>query len=354
MTPLQERAIPEAFWEDVWGRRYVRFEQGDWQAFKDADHTHLAGWMKRRIVEKAGGYVIHRWDLKGGRLPSYVRPDVPVSTSDYKKPTKYIQASKRATGQSAKLLDVHPLVRDQLVKNVDEPIYFCIEGCLKADAVAGSERLAIAVSSVTLWDADDEILEPWLPVLRAAPIVYVIPDSDYGLKRRGSSGQKPIFINRNVRYQTDKCVRSLRRQRGVNAHYLVPPYLSWEEAKKRRVSRWKVGIDDHLAHGGNWEQWSPDNVLGVHTWVYRRRDFRRPARSRDNTFLDWLEDTHGPVGAFAMEDAAEDLCWNRTTVWRAKESCIQRKVLSVWDGKPLGPGKGNGRHVFRFEIHEEL
>lgn len=249
------------------------------------------------------------------------------------------------------------------LENREEPIYFCIEGCLKADAVGGTDRLAIAVPSVTLWEADDEILEPWLPILRAAPLVYVIPDSDYGMKRRGSPGREPIFINRNVRYQTDKCVRSLRRKRHVNAHYLVPPYLSWEEARRRRVSRWKVGIDDHLRYGGNWEAWSADNPLGVHAWVYRRRDFRRlprrtreyePAVIRDNSFLDWLEDTHGLVGSFSMQDAVEDLHWDRTTVWRAKRSCIQRGVLSVWDGKPLGEGNGNNPHVFRFEIREEL
>jgi hypothetical protein len=37
-----------------------------------------------------------------------------------------------------------------------EPVYLCLEGCLKADAVSGTGRLAVSALSVTLWAADEE------------------------------------------------------------------------------------------------------------------------------------------------------------------------------------------------------
>ena len=49
-----------------------------------------------------------------------------------------------------------------------------------------------------------------------------------------------------------------------------------------------------------------------------------------------------------MSDAARDLGWNREKVRQAKLSCIRRGEINVWDEKPLGPERGNGRHVFRF------
>jgi hypothetical protein len=155
-----------------WTDRYVRFKRGDWEAFKAARHTHHHGWMKRAFVDACGGFVIHRSDPNGARLPSYIRPDKAICTWHGRKSvqrrgskaicgicggdlSKYTQASKRTTARSGKLIDVHPLLGERLQAG-DEPIYFCLEGCLKADAVAGTGGLSISVLSVTLWQADEE------------------------------------------------------------------------------------------------------------------------------------------------------------------------------------------------------
>jgi len=331
--------------------------------------------MRRQIVNNTGGYIVHRWDLTGERLPSYIRPDVAVSTRPHKKPSKYIYASKSATQRSAKLIDVHPRLWDRLrVSNglLSEPIHFCLEGCLKADSVAGTGRLAISVPSVTLWELEPQDLAPWLAVLRAAPIVYIVPDSDYNSITRGHGpGERPKFVKGGeVRYFTDLAVRFYRRLHGINVHYLVPPWLTREEASSRQaatgraVDRSKVGIDDHLAWGGNMEPWDRErNPRGVHTWVYAKREYRRlPRRPRDRAdtldrdarFLDWLEGTHGQHGLFSVQLAARDLRWHRDTVLEAKKSCIDRRILSVWNGPPLGEQRGNKPHVFKFESRGAL
>jgi hypothetical protein len=77
---LATRGVQPEYVSGYWGRRYARFEQGDWQAFKAAGHTHHHGWMKRAFVDAGGGFVIHRADSSGVPLPSYIRPDLPVCT----------------------------------------------------------------------------------------------------------------------------------------------------------------------------------------------------------------------------------------------------------------------------------
>jgi hypothetical protein len=230
-----------------------------------------------------------------------------------------------------------------------------------ADAVAGTGRLAISVPSVTLWRLEEEHLAPWLPVLRRAATVYVIPDSDYHPKRRGyGSGEPPVFVNGGeVRFFTDRCVIFLRRH-GLKVRYLVPPYLSAEEALAQGMSpeeRWKIGIDDHIRMGRNWKPWTNANPDGLHEFEYARGPWLRlPAKprtdkradKRDRALLEHLEQTRGPVGLFAVRDVAEELRWHRNTVRNAADSCVVRGVLEVWDGSPLGEGQGNKPHVFRF------
>ena len=65
-------------------------------------------------------------------------------------------------------------------------------------------------------------------------------------------------------------------------------------------------------------------------------------------FVDWLESSCGSFGLFSMTHAARELGWNRDTVLEAKRSCIRRGLLEVWDGRPLGVGRGNRPHAFRF------
>src|SRR5690242_8527807 len=98
-----------------------------------------------------------------------------------------------------------------------------------------------------MWQLDDEVMAQWLPMLRRAPFVYIVPDSDYNPKRVGyEPGTPPVFVHGGeVRFFTDRCAIFLRRKYGLKVRYLVPPYLSREEASMRGVGpdgRWKVGI----------------------------------------------------------------------------------------------------------------
>jgi hypothetical protein len=377
---LQARAIKQEFISGPWGNRYVRFEHGDWEAFKAAGHTHCHSWMKRAFVDACGGFVIHRMDPTGARLPSYIRPDEAICTRhgrqsvvmERTKPTcgicgaklsKYVQASKRVTGRPGKLIDVHPLLVERL-HIANEPIYFCLEGCLKADAVAGAGRLAISVPSVTVWEATAEPAHwrVWLPILRRAEVVYVIPDSDYitGSNWAGyAAGTSPVYREGGeVRLNTDRCVQWLRRCQGVNAWFMVPPYMGRADADRFKVgNRFKIGVDDHLATRGNLAKWDAErNPRGVHIWLYKRSPYRAlpslPYDSakileRDGRFLDWLEESGGEEGYYARDDACLALGWSHTTVWKAKMRCIDRGVLQVVDGSPRGVGKGNEPHMYR-------
>jgi hypothetical protein len=356
---LAKRAVPKKFIAGPWGIRYAPYDQGDWTGFTKA-HTHPEPWH-REVVRQSSGLVVNRWDITGKRLVPYVRPDTAVNVRGHRKASKYIQPSKKRFPGQARRLDVHPLVRNALRANREQPIYLCLEGCLKADAVAGTGRLAFSVPSVTLWRLEEEHLAPWLPMVRRAPTVYVIPDSDYHPKWRGyGSGEEPVFVNGGeVRFFTDRCAIFLRRQ-GARVRYLVPPYLSAEEALAQGMTleeRWKIGIDDHIRMGRNWEPWSKDNPEGLIDFEYRRGPWLHlPAKprtdkradKRDRLLLDHLEQTRGPVGLFAVQDVADELGKNRNTVRKAAKSCVERGVLELWPGSPLGEGKGNKPHVFRF------
>lgn len=164
---LARRAVHPELVTGDWGERYVEFEQGDWETFERL-HSHPEPTFHKKVVRQTGGYIINRWDVTGQRLLPYVRPDRAVKLDARKKPTKYIQPSKKQYPGQAKRLDVHPWILDRLRENREEPIYFCLEGCLKADAVAGTGRLAVSVPSVTLWELEEEHLRPWLPIFKQA------------------------------------------------------------------------------------------------------------------------------------------------------------------------------------------
>ena len=365
--------------EDL-ARRYVEFERGDWATFADGHGNPEA--HHKGLVSQSGGYVVLRWDISGARLPSYIRFDHKLWT--YKcslahhpfhpgkkcRPkrhlTRYIYPSADALdGSSAMRLDVHPLVKERLLAS-REPIYFALEGCLKSDALASHGKVAISVPSVTLWKVSEEHLAPFLKVLRAAPVVYLIPDSDYNRRPVAGPEGQPLFINEQVRHQTDKAV-AFYRAHGIRALFLVPPYLPRQRARLWDIDhkeRFKQGVDDHLAHGGNLGKWDCfSNPLGVHTWEYGKpvglwlpplpRQRKDRAIPRDTAFLTWLLETHGPVGLFEPQDAARVLGWSADTILRAWHALEDRGVLRVWLGKARGEGQGNAPHLFRYEVQSE-
>jgi hypothetical protein len=107
---------------------------------------------------------------------------------------------------AADRLDFHPLALP-LFKRA-ERVFFCIEGCIKADAILSAildtrEASAVfSVPSVTMWNEDE--------LLRAAPLLYgktviIVPDGDW-------------FLNSLVETQA-KLIRSfLRRRLNIKAH----------------------------------------------------------------------------------------------------------------------------------------
>jgi hypothetical protein len=55
-----------------------------------------------------------------------------------------------------------------------------------------------------------------------------------------------------------------------------------------------------------------------------------------------------------MSDVARELGCDRRTVYTARKSCEARGVLEVWEGRPLGEGKGSKPHAFRFGVPYEI
>jgi hypothetical protein len=366
MTPLTERAIRARVPRPLRPLRAGRLAHARGHPLDRPAPRH-AHWS--RLATESDGYVIRRFDLAGNDLPSYVRFDTPVQPDlRERKRTKYVYpAASRVT--SSKVLDVHPLVADRLRRNTTHPIFLCLEGCFKADALAGTGRLAISVPSVTMWELDEDTLAPWLPVLRQAPVVYVMTDSDYLRTPEAEWHDEPGFINRQVRIQTDRAAGFFHHH-GVKTVRLVPPYLSAPLARAfglERTSR-KIGIDDLIRIGGNLRRWDKaDNPLGVHTVRGEpvvphvnprstRRQGRDQSADRDRTFLRWLgryyADNEG-LGLFSVEDAKRDLGWSQQRVYEARKSCEARGLLRVWPGRPLGPGRGNSAHAFAFQLHAE-
>ena len=372
---LHRRAISDPVIDHVTDDvpRYVEFEEGDWETFLSL-HSHPET-RYRRLVNQSGGLVVNRWDIDGSRLPSYIRFDIPV-ISDHRRrgpdgsprTTNYVYPSRLAMGNDcAKRIDVHPLARPLLTSSPTPPIYLCLEGCLKADALLSSGQAAVSVPSVTMWKVSEGHLASYLELFRRAPGVFVVPDSDYLAKPCAPKGQDQELevINSQVRYQTDRSIRWLR-DNDVRATYLVPPYLDADEAFQMGISvaeRWKVGIDDHLAWRGNLRRWDTlGNTQGVYIWEPPAPDVtawlpphptlrpRRDRDRRDRQLLQWLIPHHGPFGVFSPKDATNDLRWSRDKIQDSSRSLQERGVLKVWSGKPILSDDGtyiNKPHVYK-------
>jgi hypothetical protein len=371
---LSPRAISEeiAYFTQGGRSRYASVESyADIKVF----HSHPKPHYGAQIAQ-SGGIVINRWDIEGNPLPSYLRYDekIWVRESNHKwHSTRYVQPKRSAYGcphpddvkcDCAKVIDVHPLAAPQLQQVPTPPIYFSLEGCLKADALLSAGRAAVSVPSVTM--VPREHLASYLGLFRQAPVVFVVPDSDYLPKPRSwkERDRQLEFINPDVRYQTDRAISWLR-EHDVRAAYLVPPYLSAGDALERGISRdgrLKVGIDDHLALRGNLRPWDgSNNTRGVHIWEPSAPDVTpwlpphpalRPRRDRDYRdaqLLNWLIGHHGWCGLFFPGDAASDLGWPRDKVQDASRSLQERGVLKVWEGKPILTADGeyaNKPHLY--------
>lgn len=336
-------------------------------------HSHPNPQFHGRLLQQSPGLVINRWDLDGNRLPSYLRFDRKIVT-DARKPghlTRYVYAAKHER-MPAKVIDVHPLARPYVSSEPAE-IYLCLEGCLKADALLSQPeregKAVISVPSVTLWKVSRRRFAPYRRTLRRADKVWVVPDSDYLLKGHSHRDGRPLFINPQVRIQSDRAVSWLREQ-GINAEFCVPPYFSSELATEHGIGeedRFKIGIDDLLQAGGNLRPWhARANPLGVHRFAHSAYEGSLPqlvrqrqgrADPRDEAFLRWLTKTHGTEGFFSPGEAARALDVDRNTIYNARKSLEERGCLSVWIGKPVFVEELDGwrseHHLFRVRVHHQ-
>jgi hypothetical protein len=190
-------------------------------------------------------------------------------------------------------------------------VYLCLEGSLKADAVLSAGGVSISSTSVTTWECPD--LKNFLPVLREAPAVHVVPDSDYYSSPRFDGSFNPMVL-----WQTRKAAQWLRT-RGVNAEIRVP-WLGMEAGK--------VGVDDYLAKGyllsglTTQEPYRHPHVVGGH-----------PLSKSQTRILGWLLDQQGAYGAFYPGEVAKAVGVDRKTVYRAYKYFEELGIMRVWKGK---------------------
>jgi hypothetical protein len=322
------------------------------------------------LFRQSAAVLINRWDIEGKPLPPYLRFDRAVAPDPRfpRRRTKYIQPSRDVS--EPKLIDVHPLARELLL-NDPPAIYLCLEGSLKADALLSHGHAALSVPSVTLWQVSAEQLRLYLPMVKKAPVVYVVPDSDYHFRGREKDGRPLLPHNkRHVRYQTDRCIQWLKKQGVRTATYCVPPYWSYEEARDRGLDepaedRFKIGIDDHLARGGNLLPWHREaNPVGVHMWrwttpnrfelptLLRQRKDR--AIERDRRVALWLWENHGPEGVYDPSDAWTALEMTQRTLHRATQSLQERGILYLWHGQLTETDDGalmQTPHLYSFTLN---
>jgi hypothetical protein len=317
---------------DAEPKRYRSFTRGDWKRFfdlmefpKNLPLKKQSAW--RGKVTQTGGIVIKRWDFVGKALPPYARLDNEVYMGRGRK-THYAYRP----GYRTMHVDVHPSAAERI--EAGQPIYLCLEGCLKADAVLSQGAASISSTSVTTWLNKD--LTRLLPVLRAAPRVFVVPDSDfYASERVDEHMFNPVVV-----WQTRRAAQWLAAK-GVNTVIAVP-WLGTAE---------KTGVDDFLGMGHGLDELTEEPVF--HNAFLAAIGLSTSERR----VLAYLMQTQGTWGAYFPHDVAKHLDIDRKTVWRTMAKLQRMNVLRVWYGKPYEGDEGsftNSPHYYRsFAVAEK-
>jgi hypothetical protein len=300
--------------------RYESFEKGEGDKF-----LHLMGMGYARKTSKppwkgkvaqSGGIVIERFGVANHvSPPPYARLDSKVAMGR-RSTTRYIYRP----GYPEKHIDVHPLASERL--RAGEPLYFCLEGSLKADAVLSAGGVSISSTSITTWEAPD--LGRLLDVLRGAPSVLVIPDSDFY-----ASDKTEFPFNPMVRWQTVMANEWLLA-RGVASSIRVP-WLG--------VGKDKVGVDDFLHSGRKLQDLSwqaPDEPLDSIDGY--------PLTTSQAAILRWLIRRFGSAGAFSPSGVAKAVRRagnpiTRRTVHRAYTRFVELGIMQVWPGRRTWTGE---------------
>ena len=119
--------------------RYRSFSKGDSSRYASLMDIPNPKPAQKGKVTQSGGIVIARYAPDGSGLPQYARFDEDLYFSKPPSNPKFLGQGKThyayRAGHRVKHIDVHPLAASRPWAR--GPVYFCLEGCLKADAVLG-------------------------------------------------------------------------------------------------------------------------------------------------------------------------------------------------------------------------
>ena len=165
----------------------------------------------------------------------------------------------------ASRIDVHPDGVERL--RTDRVVFFCIEGCCKADAILAAGGGVFSVPAVGQWDYNEgEELGLVVNEYLAGKTVVIVCDADWD-------------SNIRVANQARLCQNRLRQRGVTDVHIAAPP--AWLGPKNTK------GVDDFLGAGGHLE---------------------------DLLVIDY-EPPHGLI-----EFVARNWSWRRDRTWRATEA----------------------------------
>jgi predicted nucleic acid-binding Zn ribbon protein len=332
---LYPRGILDAVIDCAAGR-YVSFNKGDVgnvHGYWTEPSSIPADW-KSGIAQSDGLLIIRhpfkRYDYDSapalgpfwhdyGPLQPYIRwaKDPPPYLGDaarksYRNPPK------------ARGIDVHPDAKRLIQKRHPTPaIFFCLEGCLKADSVLSAGHAACSVLGVTMWN-DEEHLRRIAPALRyEGRPVFVVTDSDWR-------------TNPDVAREGVKCVRALRT-RNVDAWHVAPPSLPTMD---------KTGVDDFLASGRSILELEVAPLPPLTAFPLVAPD------ARSQALLEYLRSKDALCIRFRPAKVADDMDTSKWVLSEALRALERARLVTVKRGRPLQlqPGEwGNEPHKVLLE-----
>lgn len=227
---LAERAVPEA----------VAAERG-YRSVTDPGELLEVGFPRRQARYDTPGLLIPRYGLDGRATWPKVRPDRPRFRRDGT-PVKY-----DSPAGSWSVLDCLPGRLEALDRAPE--VWVSCEGFVKADAMTGAGVVAVAIDGVWGWRSAGEPLAAWAVLARRPRWWHLVADNDLV-----SSWDVPAAVAR---------LGAHLKALGGRVRILHPP-----------AGPAKVGVDDHLAGGGDLDGLTQVGVDTVAEVLSRRRGDR--------------------------------------------------------------------------------
>ena len=224
------------------------------------EHDHDTGWKTTAREKRPARRTAHVEKYHGGVDQAGLHP--------------HTWRIKDRSTKLASRIDVNPRGVQRIVDA--EVVFFCIEGCIKADAILSAGGAVFSVPAVGQWDCDELRAFCWHYL--ADKTVVIINDADWE-------------NNHLVRNQSRLCRAQLARYGVYRVHIAAPePFYEDRETK---------GVDDWLGAGGELEglrvieTHPPTDRL--HEWIAARAR-RKDQAGRDESLLWWLAAYTGPSG----------------------------------------------------------